>query len=485
MELLLLLSSPSPLQAQQNSTTGYGKILKNPTFSHEAGFYSSPFSLSISSSDPEAKIIYTLDGSDPDPENTAGTTYQYKNQYPEQPGSSSGQLLSASFESAEYTGPLSITGRSEEEDELTRISSTYHSSPSYFPNTPVFKGRVVKAQAIKQGALPTEVITKTYFVDPAKHYSLPLISISIQEDLLFDYEKGIYVAGKDFEDWRSTNPHAQANGGSKANYGRRGEEAEYPAHIKVFEGLQGRVLSQDIGLRLHGGWSRSHPAKTLRLYARNEYGNTHMEHAFFSERAHSAYKRLILRNSGNDWGITMLRDAAMQEIMKHLSFDTQASQPAVLFINGEYWGLHNIRERYDKYFFESTYHADPENIDLFTGNLEMDQGDRQHYRETMDYIRQNGLRDEEHYNYIKTRIDVENFIDYQLAQIFLGNTDWPGNNIKAWRTRTDEYKPDAPQGQDGRWRWLKYDTDFGFGIYNHNAYREDVLSFATDPNGPN
>lgn len=474
-------SQPSPGSA--NDETGYESILANPTFSHEGGFYSSAFNLTISSGDSEATIIYTLDGSEPDPENTAGTSYTYKNQYAEHSGNSTGELISSSFNSAEYSSPLWIGQGSQEENHLSHISSTFHRNPYYFPEDPVSKGTVVKAMAIKPGALPSEVVTNSFFVNPDKRYSLPVVSISMQEDHLFDYEKGIYLAGKDFDDWRSNN-HGNADGGTPANYHRRGEEAEYPAHIEVFEGLQGRVLSQNIGLRMHGGWSRSHPAKSLRLYARNEYGDTHMRHSFFPDQPFSAYKRLILRNSGNDWGITLFRDAALQAMVSHMSFDTQASRPAVLFLNGEYWGIQTFRERFDKYYLERTYGVDPENIDLFTGNMWADQGDNHHYKETIAYIEENGLSGEEHYSYLKTRIDVENFMDYQLSQIFMGNTDWPGNNIKAWRTRTTEYQEGAAAGKDGRWRWLMYDTDFGFGIYNKEAYTEDILSFATDPNGP-
>jgi hypothetical protein len=86
--------------------------------------------------------------------------------------------------------------------------------------------------------------------------------------------------------------------------------------------------------------------------------------------------------------------------------------------------------------------------------------------ETLNYINQNGLNDNSHYEYIKTRIDVTSYIDYMLSQIFLVNTDWPGNNIKYWRLKTPSYLPGAEPGKDGRWRWMMFDTDFGFGIYN-------------------
>ena len=73
---------------------------------------------------------------------------------------------------------------------------------------------------------------------------------------------------------------------------------------------------------------------------------------------------------------------------------------------------------------------------------------------------------------LKGEIDIENFIIYQVAQIYFDNTDWPGNNIKFWRP------------ENGKWKWILYDTDFGFGIWGNNNYQNNTLSFALQSNGP-
>src|SRR5690606_25561648 len=125
----------------------------------------------------------------------------------------------------------------------------------------------------------------TYFVNTANRYTLPVVSMSLSEDLFFDYEKGIYTAGKDFDDWRAANRFARADGASPANYQRT---TEYPAHIEIFETNQQRVLSQDIGFRLHGGHSRVHPQKSIRLYSRSEYGKSDMDYAFFPEQPYDS-----------------------------------------------------------------------------------------------------------------------------------------------------------------------------------------------------
>lgn len=490
-ENFMFFAEPTPKSSNINS--GFSSFAPAPVFSHSGGFYDAAFELTISSPDPEATIIYTVDGSVPDPANLSGTTYTYKNQYPREPGSSFGQLLYASYESLEYSGPVPINDRSSEPDVISRISSTYDISPGYFPAYPVFKGTVVKARVIKPDAVPGEVIANTYFVTAQgkDRYSLPVVSVSVSPDALFDYEKGIYVAGQDFDSWRRNNSWGYPDGGTQANYKRSGSEWEVPSHLEVFDAEKGRVIAQGVGIRIHGGWTRVFRAKSLRIYARNEYGATHINYPIFSNEPYDAYKRLVLRNSGNDFGQSMFRDAAIHAIVKHFDMETMAFQPAILFINSEYWGIHNFRERYDKHYFERKYGADPDKIDILEINMGVDEGDASHYRETVQYIELNNLWDEQHYDYIKGRIDVENFIDYQIAQIFSGNSDWPGNNIKYWRTKTASSDPDAPEELDGRWRWLFYDTDNGFGLSNTgfgltdpNRYTENTLKLATEPRGP-
>lgn len=474
-----------PTPGSDNTTEAYSEVLAPPSFSVQGGFYSDDFSLTITHPDNGVQIVYTVDGSVPSLNNLEGITYLYKNQYPQNSGDPYGDFLTNSFQSSIYNDPIFIYNRSAEPDKLTQISSTWDFNPTYFPSSPVKKGMVVKAKAFKPGAISSKTVTNSYFVNnqDTNPYTLPIISLSLQEDAFFGYDNGIYVAGKIFDDWRATNSGSNADGGTPANYWLRGDFTECAAHFEFFEkNSSSASVSQEIGVRLHGGWSRAHPLKSLRLYARARYGESYFNYPFFSDNQLNSFRRLILRNSGNDYWNTHFRDAAIQRIVSHLNFDTQSYQPAVVFLNGEYWGIHNIRERFDKYYLEGTYGVDPENIDLLENNANADEGDANHYNSMISFIQSNPLSTIANYEYIKTQMDVTSFIDYQIANIFSANTDWPGNNIKYWRLRTNQYSPNAPQGHDGRWRWMMYDTDFGFALYssvNHNT-----LQFATDPNGP-
>lgn len=460
-----------------NITTGYVALLDPPAFSQAGGFFTEAFSLTLSHAAPGVAIIYTLDGSLPDPDNLGGQTYTYKNQYSQNPGDPSGALLMDAYQTYSYTQPLSIVDRATAPDKLTGKSSTYDLNPDYFPAQPVFKGTVVRARAVMSGALPSRVSTHSFFVTPLgrDRYSLPVISLSMEEDTLFGYTLGIYTAGEDFDAWRDANPTLTATAASDANWHR---DSEFEAHLDLFEpDSPALAFGQDMGFRGHGDYSRMRRMKTLRLYARDEYGDSNFEYPFFPDQPYDSYRRLLLRNSGNDFNYTMFRDAAIQTSVAHLNFDTQAYRPSIVFLNGEYWGLHNLRERYDEDYLAGVYGVDPDNVDFLENNANVSEGDAVHYNAMLDYIDVNGLTAPEHYAYIQTQMDVDNYRDYQITEIFIGNTDWPQNNIKYWRSK-NAYDPVAPYGQDGRWRWLLFDTDTGLGTWGEPV-TTDSLSRAT------
>lgn len=468
-----------------NAATGYTEVLPEPVFSHSSGFYTSAFNLSITSPVAGASIIYTLDGSEPTPENIGGKTYNYKNQYPGQPGEPYGPMLNQSYATLQYSSPLNIVDRSSQPNKIANISSTFDFVAPYIPTSPIFKGTVVKAKLVKSGALSGKTATRTFFVNPegANRFSLPVISISINEDMLFDYEDGIYTAGIDFDTWRAENPDEDPMFEDAGNFHRSGSESERPAHFSYFvNGAE--VLSQNIGLRVKGGSSRNHPSKSLNIYARSDYGNDKLEYPFFSDVPSDDFERIQLRNSGGDFAHTMFRDAMNQEICKTLRVERESYQPSIVFMNSEYWGILNIREKIDNNYFKQLYNIDAvdimENAWLFP---EIGEGDQVDWNNLYNYMNSNSLVSDANYNYIQTRIDTDNFIDYMVANIFLDNGDWPGTNVMAWRKKTSGFVPDALYGHDGRWRWAFHDTDDTYGITSDSQTRNS-LAAATATNGP-
>lgn len=482
---LVYFHQPSPGAANQGET--FSTLLSPVIFSKHGGFYAEDFFLSLSHPDPETVIIYTLDGSEPDINNLDGSTYIYKNTYPYSPEDSFGDFLESSYKSNIYLNPIEITNRTDSPDKLSQISSTVRNQ-YYFPESPIFKGITVRAVAMKDNAYSDLIQTNSYFITPKGRdkYPLPVISFSLQENYLFDYYDGIYTAGVDTDLWREQNPNEEMNWWNfPANYRRRGVDYEYPANFEFFpEESANSAINQIVGCRIHGGANRAQPMKSLRLYARSRYGNSHLEHKIFPSLNDTFFKRLILRNSGNDYGLTYIRDAVMQSLISHLNFDTQAYQPSIVFINGEFWGIHNIRERYDKHYLNRVYGVNEDEIDLLELNAWVKEGDAFHYYYMIDFILTNDISNNANYQHLSGLMDIDNFINYQISQIYINNTDWPGGNIDYWRKRTSEFMPDAPLGHDGRWRWLLFDTDYGFGYHGGNdAYKFNTLEFATTPDG--
>ncbi len=460
-------------------------VLDPPGFSSVSGIYELGFALSLSHPDPEVTILYTLDGSEPDASRLSGQTYSYKNQYPEFGPGPIGEILTESFTTLAYENTLTIADRSAEPNKISMISTSLHENPPYYlPQSPLVKATVVRAKAVKPGLQDSKIITHTYLVGAAANFTLPVASISINENEFFDFQEGIGVAGQIFEQWRAANPDLPGLFG-ETNFSQSGDDWEIKGNFNYFVN-QSQVLNQDIGIRINGGFSRNFPNKSLRLYARSEYGASNFNYPFFgSDYQSDNFKRIVMRNAGNDNMGSYLRDAFIQRSVSHLNFSIQPYQPSILFLNGEYWGILNFRERYDKTYFSRIYGVPENELDFleYNGYL-VQEGDYEHYANMINYLQSANLSESSSFEYIKTQMDVENYADFFIANIYANNIDWPHNNVEFWRKRTASYQPDAPYGQDGRWRWVLKDTDFGFGNSQlPNPAEHNTLAFATSIGG--
>ncbi|WP_290860090.1 CotH kinase family protein, partial [Flavobacterium sp.] len=472
-----------PTPNAENTGIGYNETLSPPQFSQNSGFFTSGFNLMLSSVDEGVTILYTLDGSEPDENNLSGTTYSYKNQYPKLPGQAFGTFLYNSFQTLAYSLPIPIVDRSPLPNKVSMISSTYDFIPPYLPNNPIFKSTVVRAKVIKAGALASPIVTKNYFISPLANneFTLPIVSLSIDENKLFDYNNGIYVAGLDFDTWRINNPTDVADY-EIGNFARKGATSERISNFSYFvNGLE--VINQNIGIRIRGNYSRIYPSKSFNFYAKTEYGDEDLDYTFFSDQTDNSYTRLSLKNSSGDFYHTMFRDPLNHELIKGLRVETEAYQPTITFINGEYYGILSLREKYDDKYFKREYGIESDQLDVLENNAIEEEGDNEHYLEMIEYFESHSLAPTNHYNYIKTQMDTENFQDYFISNIFFQNVDWPGNNIIYWRKKTAQYEPTAPYGLDGRWRWAIHDMDSTFGI-SGGSISLNSLANATAENGP-
>jgi hypothetical protein len=310
----------------------------------------------------------------------------------------------------------------------------------------------------------------TWFIGIAEP-DLPVISLITDKNYLFDDGGGIYVPGTIYNE---NGYGAGFWGGANANYHQRGEEWERAAQFEYY--VDGnRVLAQQVGLRIHGGGSRALPMKSLRVYARSEYGVSTLDYPFFGPGNDNSFKRLLLRNSGQDFAFnpTMFRDGAIQQIGRTLNVITQDFQPTLVYINGEFWGIHNIRERYDHHFFERRAGIEQPDLDFLTFYGGVQEGDATAFNELDFYFRNLDFADNDAYKIVMERMDIQNFIDYKLLNIHFANLDWPGNNVDYFRYR-GEPDLDHPY-KDGRFRWVVYDMDGGFEHAD-----KDMLTHATE-----
>ena len=283
-----------------------------------------------------------------------------------------------------------------------------------------------------------------------------------------------------------------------ANYQERGLKSERPAHLEIIDHSGQVRCSMNIGIRIHGLASRFYAHKSLRLYAREEYDHHKaIEYDFFPAlnnrgQTHQVetFRTLILRNGGNERTWSMLRDELAQSLLVSTSLDIQGFYPVVVFINGDYWGIHSIRNRYDEHYFESYYGIKSEDLSVLERNVTVKIGneeDRQAFFDVLrvidpdflanEYKTINTLADPVAYQRIEELIDIENFIDHYVAQIYFGNGDWPGNNVMYWRYKTENnhnIDNEEQYGYDGRWRWVIMDVDWGLWEPRYNALYEST-----------
>ena len=266
-------------------------------------------------------------------------------------------------------------------------------------------------------------------------------------DDLFSYEKGIYVTGKIYDE----SEHEGYPETWPANYNQKGRAWERKADFLCFNEQKEYEFSQTIGVRIHGGWSRAFNQKSFNLYARKEYsGTATFAKAFFNDiYAHS----LMLRSGGyRDTFITKVRDSLNQDMSQNELFSIQNSKPYIVFLNGEYWGIYNLQERYSDNYVSERTGVKKSNV-LIIKNDELDEGDvddYHYYEELREFFTDNDFSSNEAYSQVDSYIDVNEFTQYMSTQLYVGNIDWPGNNVRLYR---------EVNTSNTKWHFMMYDTD--------------------------
>ena len=438
-----------------NATTGYDAILAAPEFSVPGGLYATNVEVSLSTVETGAVVRYTLDGSEP------------------------------TEASPIFTNAFVLGSKAGTPNDLSEIPTNYEpSGPPYYegwqsPAGEVFKFHVLRARTFRAGAMASPAATRSYVVDAAgtNRFTLPVVSLATDAGNLFANDVGIYVPGY------------------YNNYMQSGSAWERPGTLEFFEPDGTCAFNETIGVRLHGNTTRTRPRKALRLYAR---GSGSFAYPLFADKAVDEFDTFILRNGGNDWGNGVVRDLFLQSLADNTGLDRQYGRPVLVFFNGEYWGLHDLRERFDEGYAEHNYGLEEDEfvqveidnasaspyVPIYDCGNEALGGD---FSNLWDYVRTHDLANPADYAAVQERLAVDSFIDFYQANIFFANTDWPGNNVRAWRSVATNRVEGAPARHDARWRFMLYDTDFGFGanfeyVPGRDEFAQhDTLAYAASP----
>jgi hypothetical protein len=325
--------------------------------------------------------------------------------------------------------------------------SLLYTNPVVITQTTVFRARVYEP-----GKLPGPIVTQTYWID--ENISLPVISVSTHPDLLWDRVIGIYD-----------------------NMYR---EREIPVHFELFEAGGEPGFTLDAGLMLTGQLSLYYPQKSFTINAATRFGTDAITYQVFPQRKLNSFTSLYLRNAGvPDNRSSFFRDALLHSlVINRMDLDCQGYRPAVVFLDGRYWGIYNMRDKINSSYLGSLHKLNPEDIDLLeyvtTPEPDVMEGQSDDYHAFYDFVANSDLSQSVNYGRLAAWMDIDEYLNYQITEIYCDNVIWGDQNVRMWRERK----------QGARWRWILFDTDYGFGMPNQisNGYTHNALRYATSSN---
>ena len=287
---------------------------------------------------------------------------------------------------------------------------------------------IIRAAIFKSNQLPGPVKTHSYFVDPEFYENeLPVISIAGDPGDFWDEDKGIYV--QDFKpDW------------------------EIPINIEFFEnfGEDRAVFNELAGTKINGLMSWQLPQRMLGIYFKNKYGTNSLDYQLFADRSRNEFQNFALRASGSDWGQAFLRDPLSARVSEvNMKLANSGYRPVILTINGEYMGIHNMRSKINSSFISERLDLSEDEFDMVEHGDYAEVGDLIAYNYLLEVLSQN-LSDESNFDQVEDLINIENYTDYVIMQMFLVNISF-NHNVMAWKPKSN-----------GKWEWIMADFDRSF-----------------------
>lgn len=343
-------------------------------------------------------------------------------------------------------------------------SQVNNTSPVYSLPVTIDTSSVVSAKCFSSGTLlPGPMIKNTYLLDEGD-FGINVISISTDKGSLWDIDSGIYVLGTTYDPWY---PYFGAN---------FWEEWERAAHISYFDTDGNILFAKQMMLEIHGGWSRAESKKSFRIDFKNALDGG-VEFPLFPDKPEvTSFNNFNLRSGGQHVWTSMIQDAFLARNMRTTYIDYEAYTPCHVFLNGVYWGIYEIREKADEHFAESNYGIDADDVDLMNGWTTL-AGTDTGFVNLYNWIMTHDPDADAFYNYFADRVDVQNYVDYYIGEIYYQNIDfggayWGQNNIKFYREKNG-----------GKWRHIMYDLDGAMGWFGGSVY-DNFIDLIRNPASP-
>lgn len=325
---------------------------------------------------------------------------------------------------------------------------------------------IVAARAFGENALPSPVAKNTYFINEDQ-IDLPIVSVSTDPDNLWDPITGIHVFGP--PDYDLNVPYWGAN---------FWEDWERTAYMEYFDANHTKQIEGPVGIKIHGGWSRVNEQKSFRIQAKGKYGYESMDYPMISDKPYiESFRGFNLRNGGNGYWEHRFHEALIERTCRNTHVDYMAYSPAIVFLNGEYWGFMEIRENLDQHYIANNHDISSSDVTVVSANyfgFNVISGDPTSFFDLHEYATSNDPNSPDYFSTISSMLDIENYADYIIAQTYWCNGDWSNgyqNNTKLWHD-------DRP---GGKWRFMLMDMDFGMGLAGASPYDDYINQAGGDP----
>ena len=248
------------------------------------------------------------------------------------------------------------------------------------------------------------------------------------------------------------------------------------AYIEYFDGNHVKQMEGPVGIKIHGGWSRSNVQKSLRIQAKGKYGLESMDYPLIEDKPYiDSFKGFNLRNGGNAYWEHRFHEALIERTNRNTHVDYMSYSPAIVFLNGEYWGFMEIRENLDQHYISNNHDIGSSDATVLSANylgFNVINGDPQSFYDLHEYATTTNVNDPNYLEQVSTMLDIENYVDYIIAQTYWANGDWSNG----WQNNTKLWHDDRP---GGKWRFMLMDMDFGMGLSGASPY-DDYINTAGD-----